>query len=79
VSETAVPRYVVTTRRGAQSTNETAETALDVVSADPNVRVVGYANPNTVTIETMPETADALRKKLQGTHFVEPEIRRSLL
>jgi hypothetical protein len=73
-----VPRYVVTKRRDTQPTGETAETALDVVSADPNVRVIGYANPNTVTIETMPETADALRKKLAGTHFVEPEIRRGL-
>ena len=73
-----MPRYVVTKRRGTHSPDQATKTTLDVVSADPNIRVVGYVDPNTVTIEAVPESADALRKKLQGTHFVEAEVRRGL-
>jgi hypothetical protein len=73
-----VPRYVVTKRRGTELPGQATKTTLDVVSADPNIHVVGYVDPNTVTIEAVPETADALQKKLQGTHFVEAEVRRGL-
>ena len=47
--------------------------------AEPGVKILAADNPDTVTIEANEEAADHLRAKLRDTHFVEPEVRRSLL
>jgi hypothetical protein len=70
-----MPRYLITTRRDQRGS---ANTAADVVTAEPGVTVINSENPHMVTIDTSKDVADRLRQKLQGTHFVEPEIRRSL-
>ncbi|HEY7405440.1 MAG TPA: hypothetical protein VIB39_18075 [Candidatus Angelobacter sp.] len=68
-------RYLVTTRRSERGK---VPSALDAVSADPGVTVVNSSDPQQVTIETNENTANELRAKIGETHFVEPEIRRSL-
>jgi len=73
-----VARFVVTTRRELQVQEGKDATALGAVSSEPGVKVVGFVDPHTVTIETDNETADRLRKALVTTHNVEPEIRRGL-
>ena len=68
-------RYLVTTRRSERSS---APAARDAVAAEPGVKLVNSEDPHMVTIEASDEAADRLRDKLKGTHFVEPEVRRSL-
>jgi hypothetical protein len=68
-------RYLVTTRRSERGK---VSSALDAVSAEPEVTLVNSTNPQSVTIDTNEDTANRLRAKLGNTHFVEPEIRRSL-
>jgi hypothetical protein len=68
-------RYVVSTRRGERGRTASA---LEAVQSDPDVTVVSGDNPDTVTIEASQNAADRLRAKLSETHFVEPEMRRSL-
>ena len=68
-------RYLVSTRRAERGS---ARAARDAVAAEPGVTVVNSEDPHMVTIDASEETADRLRGKLAGTHFVEPEIRRSL-
>jgi hypothetical protein len=68
-------RYLVSTRRAERGS---AQPACDAVAAEPGVTVVNADNPHMVTIDASEEAADRLRNKLAGTHFVEPEIRRSL-
>lgn len=70
-----MPRYLVTTHRAQRGTAPSAE---DAVKADPDVTLVNANDPEMVTIEASEAAADRLRAKLQQTHFVEPEIRRSL-
>ena len=65
----------MTTKR---SDRGSAPTAADAVAGEPGVTVVNAADPQAVTIEASEETAQRLRDKLGSTHFVEPEIRRSL-
>jgi hypothetical protein len=65
----------VTTRRASLGS---APTAVDVVAEEPGVKIMNSSNPQLVTIEASEETAERLRDKLRETHFVEPEIRRSL-
>jgi len=67
-------RYVVTTRRAKGGT----ASARDAVVAEPGVKILAADNPDTVTIEANEEVADQLRAKLRDSHFVEPEVRRSL-
>ena len=71
-------RYLVTTRRKLIRPGNEPTTALAAVGSFPGVRVVSYADPNTVTIDTDEQTAERLRNALSATHFVEPEIRRGL-
>lgn len=52
--------------------------ARDAVMAEPGVKLVSSNDPNMVTIEAGEDAASRLRAKLQGSHFVEPEIRRGL-
>lgn len=52
--------------------------ARDAVMAEPGVKLVSSNDPNMVTIEAGEDAASRLRTKLQGSHFVEPEIRRGL-
>ena len=68
-------RYFVTTRRSERGS---APTAADAVADEPGVKVVNATDPHSVTIEATEDTAERLRNKLAETHFVEPEIRRSL-
>jgi len=68
-------RYLVSTRRGVRGE---AQPACDAVAAEPGVTVVNADNPHMVTIDASEEAADRLRGKIGETHFVEPEIRRSL-
>jgi len=69
-------RYVVVTRRALRGT---ARTARDAMSGEPDVTIVGASDPHMVTIETTPDRAEELRRKLDATHFVEPEVRHRLL
>lgn len=68
-------RYLVSTRRGNRGS---AQPARDAVADEPGVTLVNSDDPHMVTIDASEEAADHLRGKLAGTHFVEPEIRRSL-
>ena len=68
-------RYLVTTRR---SERNLAPSARDAVAHEPGVTLVNSDDPHMVTIDTSDEDARQLREKLKDTHFVEPEIRRSL-
>jgi hypothetical protein len=68
-------RYLVTTRRAERGK---VISALDAVSEKSNITVINSSDPESVTIETTDGVADQLRSKLDKTHFVEPEIRRSL-
>jgi hypothetical protein len=71
-------RYVVMTRRDTVPQGTDQHSALSALSSFPGIRIVGYADPNTVTIDTDEQTAEKLTKALSGTHYVEPEIRRGL-
>ena len=68
-------RFLVTTRRNLRTS---AATALQAVTGQPGVTVVDSNDPHMVTIEATEQDAGSLREKLKGTHFVEPEFRRSL-
>ena len=68
-------RYLVTTRRAEHGS---VKSARDAAAEEPGVTLVNGDNPNMVTIDASEDAANRLREKLQGTHFVEPEIRRSL-
>jgi hypothetical protein len=68
-------RFLVTTHRGERGK---ATSARDAVMGQPGVKLVNSADPQMVTIEASEDVADRLRAKLKDTHFVEPEIRRSL-
>jgi len=70
-----MPRYLVTTRRAQR---DSSISARDAVMAEPGVKLVNSDDPNMVTIEASEDAASQLRAKLKDTHFVEPEIRRSL-
>ena len=70
-----MPRYLVMNRRGLQ---EPAKDALDAVSREPGVSVIHSEDPRSVTIEADERVAERLRTTLRDTHYVEPEIRRSL-
>lgn len=70
-----MPRYLVTTRRALRGSVPSAAEAL---KAEPGVRLVNAEDPDLVTMEATAAAADRLRAKLRDTHFVEPEIRRSL-
>jgi hypothetical protein len=68
-------RYLVTTRR---SERNSAPSARDAVAGQQGVTVLNSDDPHMVAIDTSDEDAAQLREKLKDTHFVEPEIRRSL-
>lgn len=68
-------RYIVTTRRNG---GPAAPSARAVLGEEPDVRVIDDSDPHLVSIETTPERAAALQRKLSATHIVEPEIRRGL-
>ena len=68
-------RYLVTTRRSERGS---ALSARDALAAEPGVTLVNSDDPHMVTIDTTEDVANRLRDKLDKTHFVEPEIRRSL-
>ncbi len=70
-----MPRYLVTTRRAKRGS---VPSAAEAVKAEPGVKLVNADDPDLVTIDASAEAADQLRAKLHDTHFVEPEIRRSL-
>jgi hypothetical protein len=68
-------RYLVTTRRGQSSP---VVSAREACSAEPGVKLVNSENPQMVTIEASEDAATRLKQKIGNTHFVEPEVRRSL-
>jgi hypothetical protein len=70
-----MPRYLVTTRRAER---DSATSARDAITAEPGITLVSSNDPRMVTIEASEDAANRLRAKLKDTHFVEPEIRRSL-
>jgi hypothetical protein len=70
-----MPRYLVTTHRADR---DVASSAQDAIAGEPGIKVVSSIDPQMVTIEASDEAANRLRAKLKETHFVEPEIRRSL-
>jgi len=67
--------YLVTNRRGLTGPTVSAE---DAVKNEPGIKLVSADTPQMVTIEASDEEAEKLRTKLQDTHFVEPQMRRSL-
>ena len=67
----------MTTRREARGGAATP-TALAAASSEPGVSVLQSSDPHMVTIETSAEGAERLRQKFGATHFVEPEVRRSV-
>lgn len=70
-----MPHYLVTTRRAERASSLTArEAALSV----PGITMLNDTDPHMVTIEATEEAAEKLRDKFKDTHFVEPEMRRSL-
>jgi hypothetical protein len=73
-----MPRYLVTTRRDARLGGDAAPTAREAMSNEPGVTVLPSPDPHMVTIEASAETADRLRRRLDATHFIEPEIHRGL-
>lgn len=70
-----MPRYIVTTRRDRRDRAISARAAVD---AEEGVTIVNGDDPHMVTIDATAAQADALASKLNETHFVEPEVRRSL-
>lgn len=68
-------RYLVTTHRAERGS---AKSAREAVEAEPGITLLSADNPQSVTIEATEDAANRLRAKLRDTHFVEPEIRRSL-
>lgn len=68
-------RYLVTTRRSERGSTLSAQ---DAVKTEPGITLLNASDPQLVTIEATEDAAERLRAKLSGTHFVEPEIRRSL-
>jgi hypothetical protein len=68
-------RYLVTTRRADRNS---AKSALDAVANEPGITLINDTDPHMVTIEASHSAATQLREKLHDTHFVEPEIRRSM-
>ena len=70
-----MPRYLVTTQRAERGS---AASARDAVAAEPGIKLLSSNDPQMVTIEATEDAANRLREKLKHTHFVEPEIRRSL-
>jgi len=70
-----MPRYLVTTRR---TERDSAMSARDAVAAEPGITLVNSNDPEMVTIEASEDVASQLRDKLHKTHFIEPEIRRSI-
>jgi hypothetical protein len=68
-------RFLVTTRR---TDRDSAVSARDAVAAEPGIVLVNSDDPQMVTIDATEDAANRLRAKLHNTHFVEPEIRRSL-
>lgn len=61
--------YVVAIRRKCRGKGQTA---ADVVSAVPGVRIKGASDPNRVVIESS-DTVEKLRSKIGESCFVEPE------
>jgi hypothetical protein len=74
-----LPRYVVTKHRRAVPGQADAPSALTAVSGRPGVTVVAASNPNVVTIDTDPDTAERIKSELAATHYAEPEVRRGLM
>lgn len=70
--------YLVTTRRDLIRKDDDPTTALSAVSSFPGIKVLGYVDPNTVTIDTDHQTAQKLGDALSATHYVEPLIRRGI-
>ncbi|HUK24864.1 MAG TPA: hypothetical protein VLV49_09815 [Terriglobales bacterium] len=70
-----MPRYLVTTRRSERAS---AISARDAVAGEAGITLVNSDDPHMVTIDASQDAAARLQSKLQKTHFVEPEIRRSL-
>ena len=70
-----MPRYLVTTRRAERGSTVSAR---DAVETEPGITLLSADDPQSVTIEATEDAANRLQAKLHDTHFVEPEIRRSL-
>ena len=70
-----MPKYLVTTRRSERGM---VTSARDAAEAEPGITLLNADDPESVTIEASEDVADRLKAKLGATHFVEPEIRRSL-
>jgi hypothetical protein len=70
-----MPRFLVTTRRADRGSTVSAR---DAVGSETGIKVVNADNPDMVTIDASDEAADRLRSKFGDTHYIEPEIRRSL-
>jgi hypothetical protein len=70
-----MPRYLVVAKRHIPDAHLTPE---DILNAEPGVTTIQADNPRMITIDASEDAADRLRLKLRDTHFVEPEVRRSL-
>lgn len=71
-----MPRYLVVARRDRGGP---VQPAADLLAAEPGVELVGDLQPHQVLIEASAETAEALRRRLVDTHYVELETKRGLL
>jgi len=70
-----MPRYLVTTRRALRGS---VASAYDAVRNAAGVAVIDARDPEMVLIESSEQTASALKQKLAGSHFVDPETRHGL-
>jgi hypothetical protein len=64
-------RYVVATRREAQTGQSTAE---DYVREIPSVRIIGGINPHCITIEASEIAAAEIEHRFGGVLLIEPEL-----
>jgi hypothetical protein len=65
-------RYVVATRREAQTGQSTAE---DYVREIPGVWIIGGSNPHCITIEASESAAAEIAHRFGSVLCIEPEIR----
>jgi hypothetical protein len=54
------------------------ETTAAALAGDSSVEIVQTHSPDMVTVEATNAAAGALRRRLIGTYYVEPEVRRGL-
>lgn len=70
-----MPRYLVTTKRDKRGG---VASAHDLVRNEVGVTVLDARDPEMVLIETSEDVAKELKRKYNGTYFVDPETHHRL-